>query len=151
MKNSICLILFLVTSFISTVQNYYFGQSLPEKDLSNNSVLASLQNSKGFILQVFFEGLSAKSFESKLSNISKLKNTRAVSLQIGTLPYFWKSNCACFFYIILLVLFVAFAIRYYQRYLEGINSKKRAAINNLKEKEISDAKIEFFTIGRYRT
>jgi DNA-binding response OmpR family regulator/signal transduction histidine kinase len=144
-KNSILILMFLITSIISTVQNYYFGHALVEKDLSNNSVLTSLQNGKGFLLHVFFEGLSIEDFEIKLVNIIKLKNTETLSNTTGNLLTFWTSYCACFFYVIFLVLFVVFTFRYYHRYIERRNNQKIDIINSLKEKEISEAKIEFFT------
>jgi signal transduction histidine kinase/ligand-binding sensor domain-containing protein len=66
-------------------------------------------------------------------------------LFITILPPFWKSNLACLLYMIAFAAIVYFLLRYYQRYLEGKNLRKMQLFEIEKEKEIYQAKIEFFT------
>lgn len=66
-------------------------------------------------------------------------------LYIKILPPFWKSLTAYFCYIVLLVLSLFWSIRYYHHYLERRNLNKLQLFEHEKEKEIYQAKIEFFT------
>jgi ligand-binding sensor domain-containing protein/signal transduction histidine kinase len=67
------------------------------------------------------------------------------SLFIQVLPPFWKSNTAYLIYLFSLALGLYFSVRYYHRYLEGKNLNRLRLFENEKEKEIYQAKIEFFT------
>lgn len=60
-------------------------------------------------------------------------------------PPFWKSNTAYAAYILLLVTAIYFATRLYRQYLEKKNLHKLQLFEYEKEKEIYQAKIEFFT------
>lgn len=66
-------------------------------------------------------------------------------LFIKILPPFWKSPLAYFFYILLLISAVYIATRLYRQNLEGKNLRKLQLFEHEKEKEIYQAKIEFFT------
>lgn len=66
-------------------------------------------------------------------------------LYIRILPPFWKSNTAYFIYILLSVAAVFSVTRQYRQYLERKNLRKLQLFEHEKEKEIYQAKIEFFT------
>lgn len=66
-------------------------------------------------------------------------------LFIKILPPFWKSNTAYILYILLLVTAIYIATRLYRQYLEKKNLRKLQLFELEKEKEIYQAKIEFFT------
>lgn len=66
-------------------------------------------------------------------------------LFIKILPPFWKSYTAYFCYLLILTAFLFWSIRYYHRYLERKNLSKLQLFEHEKEKEIYQAKIEFFT------
>ncbi len=68
---------------------------------------------------------------------------RRIFIQI--LPPFWKSNIAYTLYALMLVAVLYFSIRYYHNYLERKNYNKLMLFEQVKEKEIYQAKIEFFT------
>lgn len=66
-------------------------------------------------------------------------------LFIKILPPFWKSYAAYFFYLLVLAISLFWSVRYYHRYLERKNLNKLQRFEHEKEKEIYQAKIEFFT------
>lgn len=66
-------------------------------------------------------------------------------LFIKILPPFWKSYTAYFCYLLVLAISLFWSIRYYHRYLERRNLNKLQLFEHEKEKEIYQAKIEFFT------
>lgn len=66
-------------------------------------------------------------------------------LFIKILPPFWKSNAACILYVLLLATAIYLATRLYRQYLERKNLRKLQLFEHEKEKEIYQAKIEFFT------
>lgn len=66
-------------------------------------------------------------------------------LYIHILPPFWKSTIAYLFYFIFSIVALYFSVRYYHRYLENKNSNRLRLFEHQKEKEIYQAKIEFFT------
>ena len=66
-------------------------------------------------------------------------------LFIRILPPFWKSNTAYILYILILGMSLYLAIRFYNRYLERKHLRKQQLFEHEKEKEIYQAKIEFFT------
>lgn len=66
-------------------------------------------------------------------------------LFITILPPFWKSSGAYFFYALLITAILYFSIRYYQHYLDRKNHNRLVLFEHEKEKEIYQAKIEFFT------
>jgi signal transduction histidine kinase/ligand-binding sensor domain-containing protein len=66
-------------------------------------------------------------------------------LFISILPPFWKTYTAYFVYLLALATCLFWAVRYYHRYLERKNMNKQKLFEHEKEKEIYQAKIEFFT------
>ncbi|WP_114792508.1 ligand-binding sensor domain-containing protein [Niabella yanshanensis] len=70
---------------------------------------------------------------------------REKEILIRILPPFWKTNMAYAFYALLLTALFYFSIRYYQNYLDRKNHNRLMLFEHEKEKEIYQAKIEFFT------
>lgn len=66
-------------------------------------------------------------------------------LFIRVLPPFWKTYTAYAFYLLVFVICLFWTIRYYHRYQERKNLNKLRLFEHEKEKEIYQAKIEFFT------
>ncbi|RAV30890.1 hybrid sensor histidine kinase/response regulator transcription factor [Sinomicrobium soli] len=66
-------------------------------------------------------------------------------LRISVLPPFSGSRTAYMLYTVLLVSLVYFLLRYYHRYTKDRNNRKIQQLESEKEKEIYQAKIEFFT------
>ncbi len=66
-------------------------------------------------------------------------------LFIRILPPFWKTTTAYFFYMLILAICLFWSTRYYRHYLERKNLNKLRLFEHEKEKEIYQAKIEFFT------
>lgn len=66
-------------------------------------------------------------------------------LFIKILPPIWKSYPAYFIYLLVLGISLYLSIRYYHRNLERKNANKLRLFEHEKEKEIYQAKIEFFT------
>lgn len=60
-------------------------------------------------------------------------------------PPFWESNTAYVIYVLLLVTAIYIATRLYRQHLERKNLRKLQLFEHEKEKEIYQAKIEFFT------
>lgn len=84
-------------------------------------------------------------FKVKASNSSGIWNQQATSLKIHILPPYWASPWAYAIYTILVILIFYFGLRFYHRQTEEINKRKINILENKKEKEIYEAKIEFFT------
>lgn len=97
--------------------------------------------------QVFFTELpSGKyTFKVKSYNSNKLYNDEIASLEIRILPPFYASTWAYLLYFALGFALVYYALRYYHEYIQQKNDQKIKYLNNQKEKEIYNAKIEFFT------
>jgi len=66
-------------------------------------------------------------------------------LFIKILPPFWKSTIAYILYTLLIAISLYLSIRFYHRYQERKNLRKLQLFEHEKEKEIYQAKIEFFT------
>lgn len=66
-------------------------------------------------------------------------------LFIKVLPPFWKSYTAYTIYLLIIGISLYLSVRYYHQYLERKNLNKLQLFEHEKEKEIYQAKIEFFT------
>jgi signal transduction histidine kinase len=66
-------------------------------------------------------------------------------LVIKILPPFWKSRIAYIFYLLLSGMVIILLARLYRQYLERKNLRKLQLFEHEKEKEIYQARIEFFT------
>ena len=84
-------------------------------------------------------------FMVKASNSSGLWNNEATRLTIEILPPFWASSWAYLLYTALAALLVFYGIRAYHRKTEEKNHRKIKLLENEKEKEVYQAKIQFFT------
>ena len=66
-------------------------------------------------------------------------------LAITVLPSIWASNPAIIFYIFLVVLIILLFFRFYNANIHAKNNLRIKQLNTLKEREIYEAKIKFFT------
>lgn len=97
--------------------------------------------------RVYFTGLSAGAYRFivKAANSSSQWNSQPAQLQIRILPPFWASQGAYALYALLLIMLVLYIIRNYHRRTEEKNKRKMELLEHEKEKELYQAKIEFFT------
>ncbi|GGA99357.1 ligand-binding sensor domain-containing protein [Puia dinghuensis] len=97
--------------------------------------------------KVYFTGLASGHyvFRVKASNSSGVWNEQEAKLSIEVLPPWWASLWACAFYIFFGGVCIWYAIRIYHRNVEEKNRRKIEHLERIKEKEIFNAKIEFFT------
>ncbi|TRW24764.1 response regulator [Flavobacterium zepuense] len=84
-------------------------------------------------------------FKVKSLNSYSVWNKEYGVLDITVLPPFYASKVAYAVYFILLVVMGYYALRYYHRYTRNKNNLKIRQLENEKEREIYQAKIEFFT------
>ncbi|WP_224997875.1 two-component regulator propeller domain-containing protein [Cesiribacter sp. SM1] len=84
-------------------------------------------------------------FQVKASNSSGLWNEKATSLEIVILPPFWASSWAYAIYALLGISLVMLGVTYYHRVAQRKNLRRIKLLESEKEKEIYQAKIEFFT------
>lgn len=97
--------------------------------------------------KAYFTELSPGSyvFHVKAANSSGVWNSEAVRLTIRILPPFWASPWAYFLYILLATATIYYIVRNYHRRTEEKNRRMVELLEHEKEKEIYQAKIEFFT------
>jgi len=97
--------------------------------------------------KAYFTDLSAGSYTFLVrakSNVDSWKGKeRRLFIQI--LPPFWKSYTAYLLYVLVFSIILFWSLRYYHRSLERKNLNKLQLFEHEKEKEIYQAKIEFFT------
>lgn len=84
-------------------------------------------------------------FTVKASNSDGEWNCQPATLTIRILPPFWASRWAYLLYTVATVALVLFIVRSYHRRTEEKNRRKLEFLEHEKEKEIYQAKIEFFT------
>ncbi|ASV29715.1 hybrid sensor histidine kinase/response regulator [Maribacter cobaltidurans] len=84
-------------------------------------------------------------FKVKALNNNGIWSKESSPLKIEVLPVFWKSNWAYFLYAMLLALLIFIGFRMYHQRVKAKNVQRIRQLNNRKEKEIYEAKIEFFT------
>lgn len=97
--------------------------------------------------KVYFTGLSPGNytFKVKAATISGAWNNEETKLAVEILPPFWASIWAYLFYAILLTGLVCYVFRFYYLKAREKNRRKIELLEHEKEKEIYQAKIEFFT------
>ena len=97
--------------------------------------------------KAYFTELSAGTytFKVKAANSSRVWNEHETILTVEILPPWWASRLAWFFYAIALLLFAYWLSRNYHNRIEEKNRRKIEQLEIVKEKEIFQAKIEFFT------
>jgi ligand-binding sensor domain-containing protein/signal transduction histidine kinase len=84
-------------------------------------------------------------FKVKASNSSGVWNELETKLVIDILPPWWASSWAYFIYVLAGILIVYYTIRNYHRSVVEKNKRKIEQLEIAKEKEIFQAKIDFFT------
>ena len=97
--------------------------------------------------KVYFTELAAGTYglTVKSKNSSGVWGKETSELNIEVLPVFWKSNLAYLIYTAILGLLIYLGFREYHRRIKVKNVQRIKLLNNRKEKEIYEAKIEFFT------
>lgn len=97
--------------------------------------------------KIYYTGLSPRTytFKVKASNSSGVWNTEERTLVIKILPPVWASTWAYWLYAAMILLIVYLTIRYYYNRTVEKNKRKMELLEHEKEKEIYNAKIEFFT------
>lgn len=84
-------------------------------------------------------------FKVKASNSSGIWNEKETRLEIEVLPPFWASSWAYLIYAMAVVLIFYYIIRNYHKRTEEKNRRKIEIFEIKKEKEIYQAKLDFFT------
>lgn len=84
-------------------------------------------------------------FYVKAANSSGLWSKTPTRLIINIIPPLWKSPFAYFLYIIISVSLVFFLIKYFDDKIKEKNRRKLEQLSYKKEKEVYQAKIDFFT------
>ena len=97
--------------------------------------------------KVYFTELAAGNYKFivKSMNSSGVWGKETHELAIKVLPIFWKSNLAYGLYALLTGFLIFIGFRTYDQRIKTKNIQKIKQLNNRKEKEIYEAKIEFFT------
>ena len=84
-------------------------------------------------------------FKVKASNSSGIWNTNETTLEIEILPPFWKSTWMYILYVLVGGGIIFYFIRDYHHRIQEKNERRIELLEHEKEKEIYQAKIEFFT------
>lgn len=84
-------------------------------------------------------------FKVKALNSHGVWSDESKNLKIEILPPFLASKTAYVLYSFLLILLLYFLMKYYHRYNKDKHNRRIKQLENQKEKEIYQAKIEFFT------
>jgi ligand-binding sensor domain-containing protein/signal transduction histidine kinase/DNA-binding response OmpR family regulator len=84
-------------------------------------------------------------FEIKASNSDGVWNNKATTLSIKILPPIWASTWAYILYALIIIAIAFIILRYYSIALREKNQRKIKTLEIEKEREIYNAKIEFFT------
>ncbi|TDQ11582.1 ligand-binding sensor domain-containing protein [Pedobacter metabolipauper] len=97
--------------------------------------------------KVYFTNLSAGKyrFRVKASNSSGIWNSKETVLDLEIRPPYLASTTALTIYTLILSAMIFFVIREYHKWIERKNARRMAIFENEKEREIYQAKIEFFT------
>ena len=95
---------------------------------------------------VYFTKLSAGDYTLKYKALNNNGSwSYGKDLKISITPPFWASTMAYAFYFLLTTAIIFFGVRDYHRRTAERNKRKLRQLNNKKEKEVYQAKIEFFT------
>lgn len=97
--------------------------------------------------KVYFTDLSpgTYTFKIKATNSSGIWNQKEKLLKIVILPPWWRSWWAYSIYSVLVLITVVLIIREYHQRMEEKNRRKMELMEIAKEKELYEAKMEFFT------
>lgn len=130
---------FAALSYIAPKENYY--QYMLE-GLDNE-----WQFTKGSNNHLSYANLPAGEYTLRIkgTNSDKQWSTNEVRLKIKVLPPFFLSKPAFMLYAILFVVIIFLSARYYIRRSVKQQQERIRSLNDEKEKELYDSKIEFFT------
>jgi len=97
--------------------------------------------------KAYFTDLSSGTyvFRVKASNSSGLWSQKETKLIIEILPPWWASKWAFFIYVLVALLLVTYIVHNYHKRVEEKNRRKFELLEIAKDKEIFQAKIDFFT------
>ena len=97
--------------------------------------------------KVYFTKLAPGNYNFKVKSLNSngVWSEEASDFKINLLPPYYASNGAYLTYTVLASLLIFFGFSYYHKQTEFKNNQKLKLINDTKEKEIYQAKIEFFT------
>lgn len=97
--------------------------------------------------KAYFTDLAAGNYQFVVQAESNTGNwvSKERRLFIRILPPIWKSNAAYMLYSLILITGLYLSIRYHRRRLERKNLNRQKWLEHEKEKEVYQAKIEFFT------
>ncbi|QDW21582.1 two-component regulator propeller domain-containing protein [Flavobacterium sp. KBS0721] len=96
--------------------------------------------------KVFFTELAPGDYVFKVKSLNSFGVwSKEIELKIRILPPFWASSYAYLFYFLLVCGSFYYIIRYSQNLTQIKNNRKIKHLNDEKEKEIYQAKIDFFT------
>lgn len=97
--------------------------------------------------RVYFTELPGGTYnlQVKSKNSHEIWNQETSKMKIIVSPPFWLSKWAYLIYALIIVTLLFFLIRYYHNYNKNKNKQRFAALEIEKEKEIYQAKIQFFT------
>lgn len=84
-------------------------------------------------------------FKVKAANIDGIWNNKETNLEIKILPPFWAGTLAYIIYLLLLIIILYFLINDYHKKTTEKNRRKMEIFENEKQKQIYQAKIDFFT------
>lgn len=97
--------------------------------------------------KVYFTDLSpgTYTFKVKAANIGGDWRVKESNLVIEILPPWWGSKPAWFLYAVLALCFIYYLFKNYHRRIKEKNKRKIEQLEILKEKELYEAKMDFFT------
>lgn len=96
--------------------------------------------------KVFFTELSPGTYVFKVKSLNSFGVwSKEIAIKIKILPPFWASTYAYLLYFLLIIYGLFLIIRYSNNLSQERNNRKIKHLNDEKEKEIYQAKIEFFT------
>ena len=97
--------------------------------------------------KVYFTQLAAGDYEFSVKSLSRFGVVSALSapLSIGVLPPFYASWWAYILYFLLIIALFIMALRYFHNRTKAKNELRIKQLNTQKEREVYQAKIEFFT------
>lgn len=96
--------------------------------------------------KVYFTELSPGTYTFKVKSLNSFGVwSKEIAIKIRVLPPFWASTYAYILYTLLICYILFVVIRYSNRLTQEKNNRKIKHLNDEKEKEIYQAKIEFFT------
>nr|WP_222942471.1 hybrid sensor histidine kinase/response regulator transcription factor [Arenibacter arenosicollis] len=129
---------FAALSYIGPESTEYMYQM---KGISNEWIPLNKEH------RVHFTELAAGKYRFNLKSMTNngVWSTKSKPLNIEVLPVFWKSNIAYLIYFIIMGISVFLIMRFYHLRTVSKNNQKIRELSNKKEKEVYQAKIEFFT------